>query len=255
VFCRYALVACLLILSGSPARAEPQALGPDALKQALSGKTVFLDTPFGVAVPITYHGNGLMSGKAGLLSYFLGAENDRGRWWVLEGKLCQRWFKWLDAEPSCMRLTFDGNKIAWRRDDGLAGTATIASALPPGAETGPRALGGPATAPEQGSSPAAAGPQSVRSRAIHAAPVSVSHDPRPQVRKTVTGLVPSRQSAYATDLAMNENWCRRDTLASDGSTPGLMLVTRSAHAAVNEGLPASSACLADQAALWQAVKQ
>ena len=63
------------------------------------------------SIPITYHGNGLMSGKAGVLEYFLGAEADRGKWWVANGKLCQKWFKWLDAQPSCMQLKQDGDKI------------------------------------------------------------------------------------------------------------------------------------------------
>jgi len=82
-----------------------------------------------------------MSGKAGVLEYFLGAEADRGRWWIADGKLCQKWFKWLDAQPSCMRLQQDGNKIFWRRDDGVSGTAHIVAGLPLGAESAPRALG------------------------------------------------------------------------------------------------------------------
>src|SRR5262249_41575599 len=114
----------------------------------VAGKTVHLDTPLGVAIPITYHANGLMSGKAGILEYFLGAQADRGRWWVSDGKLCQKWFKWLDAQPSCMRLKQDGNKIIWRRDDGLSGTATITSGLAPGAEAAPRGVGAPRQAPE-----------------------------------------------------------------------------------------------------------
>jgi hypothetical protein len=118
-------------------------LGEENLKAMVAGKTVHLDTPLGVAIPITYHGNGLMSGKAGVLEYFLGAQVDRGRWWISDGKLCQKWFKWLDAQPSCMRLKQDGDKIIWRRDDGLSGTATIASGLAPGAEAPPRGVGGP----------------------------------------------------------------------------------------------------------------
>lgn len=133
-----------LTLMGWAAHAEAVPFADDALKHVIAGKTVRLDTPFGVAIPITYQANGLMSGKAGLLEYFLGAETDRGRWWIAEGKLCQKWFKWLDAQPSCMRLKFDGHRVFWVRDDGLSGTATIAASLPPGVETQPRGLGGPA---------------------------------------------------------------------------------------------------------------
>ncbi len=147
---RCLILAAVCVVAGGPACAQPVDLGDEGLKQTVTGKTVHLDTPFGVAIPITYHGNGLMSGKAGVLEYFLGAQADRGRWWVANGKLCQKWFKWLDAEPSCMQLKQDGNKILWRRDDGLSGTATIASALPPGAQQGPNALGGPVPSPKLG---------------------------------------------------------------------------------------------------------
>ena len=77
---RRLIVAGICVLAGLPAYAEPVLLGDATLKQAVAGKTVHLNTPFGVAIPITYHGNGLMSGKAGVLEYFLGAEADRGRW-------------------------------------------------------------------------------------------------------------------------------------------------------------------------------
>src|SRR4026208_2247363 len=117
LFMRRSIVAGICVLAGWSACAEPVVLGDETLKQAIAGKTVHLDTPLGVAIPIAYHGNGLMSGKAGVLEYFLGAEADRGRWWVADGKLCQKWFKWLDAQPSCMRLRQDGSKIFWRRDD------------------------------------------------------------------------------------------------------------------------------------------
>jgi hypothetical protein len=140
---RLLLGAGVLVLSCCSVHAAPVTLGGDTLQRAVAGKTVHLDTPLGVAIPITYHANGIMSGKAGVLEYFLGAEADRGRWWIADGKLCQKWFKWLDAQPSCMRLQQDGNKIYWRRDDGVSGTAHIVAGLPLGAESAPRALGGP----------------------------------------------------------------------------------------------------------------
>ena len=80
------LIAGLGFLAASSANAEPVKLADAALKLAVTGRTVHLDTPLGITVPITYHGNGLMSGKAGVLSYILGADNDRGRWWVENGK-------------------------------------------------------------------------------------------------------------------------------------------------------------------------
>ena len=145
---RFILIAGVFALIGHSAQAEPVTLGGDMLQRAVAGKTVHLDTPLGVAIPITFHANGTMSGKAGVLEYFLGAEADRGRWWVADGKLCQKWFKWLDAQPSCMRLQQDGDRIFWRRDDGVNGTARIVAGLPLGAEGKPRALGGPIPLPQ-----------------------------------------------------------------------------------------------------------
>ena len=146
---RFILIAGVFVLIGHSAQAEPVTLGGDMLQRAVAGKTVHLDTPLGVAIPITFHANGTMSGKAGVLEYFLGAEADRGRWWIADGKLCQKWFKWLDAQPSCMRLQQDGDRIFWRRDDGVNGTARIVAGLPLDAEAAPRALGGPIPLPRE----------------------------------------------------------------------------------------------------------
>jgi hypothetical protein len=143
---RHAFFAACLF-AGWPVQAERLSLEGEALKHTVNGKTVNLDTPLGIAIPITYHGNGTMSGQAGVLAYILGKEKDRGRWWVEGGKLCQRWFNWLDAKPNCMRVQQDGEKFFWQSDDGKSGTATIAAGLPPGAEAAPRGLGGPAHAP------------------------------------------------------------------------------------------------------------
>ena len=177
---RCLILAAVCVVAGGPASAQPVDLGDEGLKQTVTGKTVHLDTPFGVAIPITYHGNGLMSGKAGVLEYFLGAQADRGRWWVANGKLCQKWFKWLDAEPSCMQLKQDGNKILWRRDDGLSGTATIASGLPVGTDAAPRGLGGPVPSPKLGQSLVATErPETMATASAVAFPAEVHRAPKP----------------------------------------------------------------------------
>src|SRR5262249_30216694 len=85
---RHLISAAVCTVVCWPACAELVELGGENLQATVAGKTVHLNTPFGVAIPITYHGNGLMSGKAGILEYFLGAQADRGRWWVSDGKLC-----------------------------------------------------------------------------------------------------------------------------------------------------------------------
>ena len=55
----------------------------DALKAAVAGKTVFLDTPIG-ALPINYRQNGTMSGYSKALGVYVGTDRDSGRWWVLQ---------------------------------------------------------------------------------------------------------------------------------------------------------------------------
>jgi hypothetical protein len=98
----------------------------DAIKAAVIGKTVDLDTPLGTPITIVFKDNGTMSGSAGAaLSIYLGAAADRGRWWVADGRLCQKFFKWLEGETSCLRIRQDGRRIFWTRDDGKRGTATI----------------------------------------------------------------------------------------------------------------------------------
>ena len=192
---RSMLIAGAFVFILHSAHAEPVPLSGDMLQRAVAGRTVHLDTPLGVAIPITFHANGTMSGKAGVLEYFLGAEADRGRWWVAEGKLCQKWFKWLDAQPSCMRLQQDGDRIYWRRDDGVNGTARIVAGLPLGAEGKPRALGGPVPLPQatepakkaalpaaKSSAPSAKGPEyRWPAPATHETPASMA---RPYMSKT-----------------------------------------------------------------------
>ena len=244
-------------------------LGDEGLKQTVTGKTVHLDTPFGVAIPITYHGNGLMSGKAGVLEYFLGAQADRGRWWVANGKLCQKWFKWLDAEPSCMQLKQEGNKILWRRDDGLSGTATIASALPPGAQQGPNALGGPVPSPKLGQSLVATErPEAMATASavafpaeVHRAPKPTPPRPAPVTARSALHSPPSGMGAeprppaaheplpaareHPAHIAQTDDWCRapQSSESETDAIPQLLQLARLPYAGGGLSSPAN-ACLA-----------
>jgi len=96
-----------------------------ALRKAVAGKTVHLATPVG-GLPINYRTDGTMSGKAGPLASYVGSERDRGRWWIVADKLCQRWNTWLSAKSYCFRLRQQGEIVHWTRNDGLSGVATIA---------------------------------------------------------------------------------------------------------------------------------
>jgi hypothetical protein len=96
-----------------------------ALRKAVAGKTVHLATPVG-GLPINFRADGTMWGKAGSLAAYTGSERDRGRWWVVADKLCQRWNTWLGGRAYCFTLRQRGaGTVHWVRNDGLSGVATI----------------------------------------------------------------------------------------------------------------------------------
>ena len=121
------VVAAGLVLPATASLAEPAQLAGDELRQAISGKTVYLNIS-GFELPIIYAANGRMSGKmstvAASFSRGDGAQ-DRGKWWVAGDQLCQQWTSWMDGKTYCYRLTRDGSTVRWVRNDGRSGTARI----------------------------------------------------------------------------------------------------------------------------------
>ena len=121
------VVAVGLALPATVSLAEPTTLAGDELRQAISGKTVFLNIS-GFELPIRYAANGRMSGKmstvAASFSRGDGAQ-DRGKWWVSGDQLCQQWTSWMDGKSYCYRLTREGSTVHWARNDGRSGTARI----------------------------------------------------------------------------------------------------------------------------------
>jgi hypothetical protein len=121
------VVAAGLALPATASVAEPAQLAGDELRQAVSGKTVYLNIS-GFELPINYAANGRMSGKmstvAASFSRGDGAQ-DRGKWWVANDQLCQQWTSWMDGKAYCYRLTRDGATVRWVRNDGRSGTARI----------------------------------------------------------------------------------------------------------------------------------
>ena len=96
-----------------------------ALRKAVAGKTVHLATALG-SLPINYRTDGTMFGRAGFLASYTGSDRDRGRWWIVGDKLCQRWNTWLGGKSYCFWLRQLGATVHWTRDDGLSGLAAIA---------------------------------------------------------------------------------------------------------------------------------
>ena len=123
------VLSAALALPASGALAEDAALAGDALKKAISGKTVFLKIS-GFELPIKYAANGRMSGKMSTVAASLSrgdGSSDSGKWWVENDQLCQKWTAWMDGKTYCYKLTRDGSTVRWVRDDGRSGTARIGS--------------------------------------------------------------------------------------------------------------------------------
>jgi hypothetical protein len=185
---QHALIGALIV-AGAGAQAAPVALGEDELRSAVAGKTVTIDTPLGLPISVNYGANGIMTGTAGAaMAVYLGAPKDRGRWQIKNGKLCQKWFKWLSSEVTCLAIQQEGLKIYWRSDEGRTGTAMI--------EPGPPVIDG-ATASGLGLPPQPAEPQA--EPAEHAAALAQQpHRPAPSPqRREVAHARPVHAASFA----------------------------------------------------------
>src|SRR5688572_1765093 len=120
------LIAASLALPAQAALGAEQLAG-EALRQAISGKTVYLNIS-GFELPIRYAANGRMTGKMGTVaaSFSRGdGTQDSGKWWVADDQLCQKWTSWMNGNQYCYKLTRQGATVRWVRNDGRSGTARI----------------------------------------------------------------------------------------------------------------------------------
>jgi hypothetical protein len=128
---KQALITALLAISGSALASEGTGrLAGDKLRNAISGKTLYLMTPIGAEIPIRYRPNGSMRGATSASLAALGGESvssDTGRWWVIREQLCQRWKNWMDSRSYCYKFRFADGNVQWQRHDGATGTARIAA--------------------------------------------------------------------------------------------------------------------------------
>lgn len=121
-----AMIATLVVGAGKADAAT--ALSGDALRNAISGKTVFLKIS-GFELPIQYSSRGTMKGSMGTVAAALArgdGSSDRGKWWVDGEQLCQKWNVWMAGQTHCYKLSQSGNSVRWVRNDGRSGTARIA---------------------------------------------------------------------------------------------------------------------------------
>jgi hypothetical protein len=104
---------------------EAPLAGPE-IRAAVAGKTVYIQSPMG-EIPIRYNSNGTLLGRTELA--LLDGEStttDRGRWWVVNNKLCIRWQNWMEAKPYCFTMHRLGkNTVRWYRNDGESGIARL----------------------------------------------------------------------------------------------------------------------------------
>jgi hypothetical protein len=124
-------LAALLAFGGSALAGDEAAiLTGGKLREAISGKTIYLMTPVGAEIPIRYQANGTMHGTSSATLAALAGESvskDTGRWWIVREQLCQQWKNWSDSRSHCYKLRTAGSNVQWRRNDGQSGTARIAS--------------------------------------------------------------------------------------------------------------------------------
>jgi hypothetical protein len=124
---RAILFVAAVSLPTAAVSADPPSLAGDALRNAVSGKTVYLNIS-GFELPIRYSASGRMSGKMGTTAAALSrgdGASDSGRWWIEDNQLCQRWSNWMEGKSYCYKFTLKGKSVRWVRNDGRSGTARI----------------------------------------------------------------------------------------------------------------------------------
>ncbi len=144
---RNAIAVSLVCVGPGLALAEVAHPSGEALRHAVAGKTVHIDTPIGTTLPISYLPDGTLTGTAGALGFVLGSTSDQGKWWVKGDRVCQRWSKWFDGETRCVLVRQHGRRIEWESDDGKSGTGTIVAMAAPMPTRNPYTLGGPKVEP------------------------------------------------------------------------------------------------------------
>ena len=120
----FGAVVCLLPIA---ANADATFLTGNALRNAVSGKTVYLKIS-GFELLIRYSATGTMVGRMGAVAASLAGgvgASDRGNWWISGDQMCQRWTSWMDGKSYCYKLTLKGRSIRWVRNDGRSGSGRI----------------------------------------------------------------------------------------------------------------------------------
>ena len=123
---RMMLLSYAAFLASSPVAHARDLEGPD-IRRLIGGKTVRLNTPLGIQLPLKYRTNGVVAGDiTGFSIAGMFAPKEEGRWWVDGKQLCQKWPSWYQGRTFCFKLRSTGeNRLGWVRNDGARGTAVI----------------------------------------------------------------------------------------------------------------------------------
>ncbi|MGH1418868.1 MAG: SH3 domain-containing protein [Hyphomicrobiaceae bacterium] len=121
-----AITFVALFLAAPTRAAGPPPLSGPEISKLISGTTVHLHTPVGGVLPVLYRHNGTLTGRAGtMLSFYLGASRDEGKWWISGSKLCQQWNVWFKGKKNCLDIRRKGADFHWNDGKGESGLATI----------------------------------------------------------------------------------------------------------------------------------
>lgn len=117
----------MLAIFALPQAAAAQELSGTEIKKRVSGERVYLSTPFGVELPLTYKASGqVIADVSGFSAASMFAPRETGRWWIEGNRLCQKWPTWRKGRQYCFTIKQTGeNRISWLRNDGKTGTARI----------------------------------------------------------------------------------------------------------------------------------
>ena len=183
-------------LGATLAQAQPSALSGPQIRELVAGATVVIVTPLGTKLPVHYARDGRLSGEAGALAAYLGADVDKGRWWVASDQLCHKWNRWFGSEPQCMRLSKEGPTIHLRSQEGYEVTGTVAvapalqaKAVPPRAEPDRARQATPPDVP----APRPAAPQGLPRQPVEPA----SQPPQEAAKEALALVVPAPVPASA----------------------------------------------------------
>lgn len=122
-------IATLALATTLPSLALAEQLNEADIRHDIIGRTIYLATPLGGELPLSYQTSGKVDGSGqaiGLGRFF--KPNDTGKWWIDANRLCQKFQTWYKGAPMCFELESAGpSKVKWTRDNGETGVARISN--------------------------------------------------------------------------------------------------------------------------------